>query len=192
MPTPSINPVLDPGGATTFHVFGPARIDVVVTGVTGGPLQRLGYTEEGGTVALVSGYEDVMADFAGGFIPGDVQYMGQIANIVCPFVTWDNTYMNAFLAGIAGATPGLILAKDLGRLMLASNGKFGLKITPDLQVRNGAGAEPSWFFPCVYITSEVPMRLGTKVTRAPLTAKALPFGTGTGTTAGGVLYQRGT
>lgn len=196
MPTASINPIQGTGAVTNFHVFGPARIDIEVTGITGGTLQQLGYTEEGGTVSIVNGYEDVMADFAGGFIPGDVQYMGQIANILCPMITWDNVYLNHLLAGIAPGntgtvTPGIVLAKDLGRLMLASNGKFGLKITPDLQVRNGAGAEPNWFFPCIYISSEVPMRQGTKVTRAPFTAKALPFGTGIETTSGGILYQRG-
>lgn len=173
----------------TIHVFGPALIQIDVggtvtvsgTAVVGATWQNLGFTEIGVDITEIPNVEDVMTDFGGTHMATDGQFMGLIANIRSPMVTWNNAILQYVLAGIANTgVEGFVLAKDVGTLMLAASRKFSIRVIGDQ--RSGLPLEPAYAFPAAWFTSEIPQTMGTRFTRSPITAKAIPLN--------GVLYER--
>lgn len=179
-----------PGTAEkTFHVFGPALLQIDLSGtvtvsgqnVVGATWQNLGFTEEGIEIVTLPNVEDVMADFAGPHMPADGQFMGLVATIRCPLITWENTILQYVMSGIANTgIEGFVLAEDVGTLMLAAFRKFSLRVIGDQ--RSNLALENAFAFPACWFTSEIPQRHGTRVTRSPISARAIPLN--------GVLYQR--
>lgn len=163
--------------ATDLHVFGPALVEI---GLTGGATVGFGYTVEGVRIRIEQGFEDVMTDDAGFHMPGDVQWGGQTATIEAELIRWDEALFRTLEAAIRGRSGGAITSADIGTLMLAGARYFTARISGSQ--RTGLPAEDPYRFSAVWPIGEISSNHGTRVSRRQLSLRAIPIN--------GILYTR--
>lgn len=103
--------------STHFYVPGPADLG---TGTgSSKAMQFLGYTRDGVHVREDLLTRAVIADYAGPQMPADVMIIGKILTFTCELVKFDPAVMTLLMARYSGGTAGLILANEIGTLMVA-------------------------------------------------------------------------
>lgn len=162
---------------TDFHVNGPAAIQVALSGSSYTPL---GYTEDGVDISIRIFHEDINTDYYGPQQANDVQYMGSEATISLPMIVWDTSTMNSLLGQNRGLTQGRPALANIGTLMYTGQKHVGLRITASQ--RSGLVAEQGFEFPYSFLVNEVPLKVGTRVTRMRLNFRSLAIN--------GELYNR--
>ena len=162
---------------TDLHVNGPALVQVALNGSA---YSNLGYTDDGVRATINTYHEDVMTDDYGSSIPGDVQFMGQDANISLPMVRWDAATMASVLGLIRNNSAGAHLQADIGTLLIAGSKFMGLRIQA-IQ-RTGLTAEPVHTFAYAFPIQSAELSLSTRVSRINLTFRAIAVN--------GTLYSR--
>ena len=162
---------------TDLHVNGPATIQIDLTG-NQTSFQNFGFTEDGVDVEIQGGFEDVNTDDAGPFVPGDVQFMGEVGIITLNMIRWDDNLMFQVLGRVGSLAAGLALATDVGTLIKTGLHFLNLRILAN--ARTNLVLERKHTFPQVYLEGSHSFRVGTRVTRRALRFRALP--------TAGVLY----
>jgi hypothetical protein len=139
-------------------------------------LHELGLSSEGVTVTPRLVHRDVNADDFGRDVPADVRWMMADAEIGMTLIHYDREVLEkclresmggAALIGMCGAA-GLTLGR--GRALLTSGCRFvSLNLLSPVE-------EHPWRFPAAFLAGRpAQVRLGTKVTGAVLSFRAIPY-----------------
>lgn len=161
--------------ASDLHVNGPAKVQVNF----GSSWVDLGYTENGVDVRLEELNEDVFSDEFGPSVPADVAYLGETAELVCSFISWDITNMENVEARFRSAkTLGAVPTNCIGTLYFAGTKYFGVRYLAS--TRCGLTAERYRQFDYAMAPGSISFTVGTRVTRRQITFRAIP--------RSGVLY----
>lgn len=157
--------------ATDIHVAGPCLISVATNGSS---LASYGYTEDGAQLAIQAGFEDVHADDAGPFMPADIQWMGQVAQITLNMIRYEKSIADIIESFIRSGTGGTITSANIGTLMLAGSKYMQLKVAP-VAARSGLSAELPYTFGCCWPVDSINFNMGTRVTRRREIWRAVPL-----------------
>lgn len=149
--------------ATGYHVNGTAFVYVGVGG--GGSLAELGYTVDGVDIDFSKNTSDIITDVMGPMTPQDIQDMGEVATITCPFIVTDRDVLSAVMnRGDRAAvgfmnTPGLVLG--------LSGNAFSVGIA--------SPADAPWYFSTCILKPSARVKLATKANPFTLTFYAWPY-----------------
>ena len=158
--------------ASDLHVNGPAKVQVAFDG-SGDTWVDLGYTEEGVDVRVEEHSEDIHTDEFGPATPRDVAYLGETAELVCNFISWDITNMDTVESRHrSGKTTGAVPASCIGTLYFAGSKYISVRYLASQ--RCGLTTEKYRQFLYCTVRGAIPFRVGTRVTRMAVTFRAIP------------------
>lgn len=153
-----------------------------------GSFNLLGYTDHGVRIRVIQNYSDIITDAAGPMTPQDIQDMGMVANISCPFMVTDRAQLTSLQgrgdSGTTGQvnTPGLVLG--------ASSFLFAIGIASS-SVVTGVAADSPWMFPYCITRPGFDSQLATRANPFNMEFFAFPYFPYTTTTSKGTsLWQR--
>lgn len=156
---------------TDIHVNGAAVVYISKTGVT--PV-RLGITDEGVKLRFDVGFEPVMSDDLGSYIPTDMQFMGFLAQISGNFTRYDESLMEEVRARIPALNPGLMANADIGMLTITSGETYQVYIESSARTSMSSALQKPWRFPTCIPTDPMNLNLGTRYSKGSFGFTAYP------------------
>jgi hypothetical protein len=147
----------------TYHVAGPALIQVGTSPVVGSsPLQALGYSEDGVDIAVHAYDEPITTDKSGPAVPEELQDFGMDAVVRCSLPMWDPKVMAFIRSRRSPAQNQEGVSPNRGGLIFA--GGAGIRVV----ITSPNADEPWRFFFCT-LRGPRGGKYGTRATRYDLT-----------------------